>query len=95
MGWDYPVGQSLKDQIERERIFPITILSNLTKSQKSALLTEGVVTCRQLVDHPNWLDRLGLDKAKRAVLKELAALTDLTKLQSWTTASTHKKSPGL
>lgn len=80
MGWDYPVGQSLKDQIERERIFPITILSNLTKSQKSALLTEGVVTCSQLMDQPAWLERLGLDKARKAVLKELESLADVSKL---------------
>ena len=77
MSWDHPRGQALKDLIEKERMFPITILSNLTKSQKSKLLMEGIVTCEQLLKHSDKLDDEGLEKTKRAVLKELEALAEI------------------
>lgn len=77
MSWDHPSGHALKDLIERQRMFPITILSNLSKSQKSKLLMEGIVTCEQLMNQSDKLDQLELGKSKTAVLKELAALADI------------------
>jgi len=80
MSWDHPMGQALKDLIEKERMFPITILSNLTKNQKSKLMMEGIVTCEQLRRHSGKLDEPGLDKTKRMVMKELEALAETREL---------------
>ena len=77
MSWDHPSGHALKDLIERERMYPITILSNLTKSQKSKLLTEGIVTCEQLMNQSDKLDQLDLGKSRTALTKELAALAEI------------------
>lgn len=50
LGWSYPPGNGLKDLISRERIYPITVLSYLTKKEKEMFMDAGVVTCKQLYD---------------------------------------------
>jgi len=75
LSWDYPKNNSLKDLIERERIFPVTTLANLTRKQKNALSQKGIVLCRQLLQHPEELDQLGLTHLKRKkLMEELEAL---------------------
>ena len=75
LSWDYPQGNSLKDLIENQRIFPITTLTELPKSDKQKLLEKGIVLCRQLADNPELIDMLMLkaDK-KRKVLQEVTVL---------------------
>ncbi len=75
LGWDYPEGDALKDIIEREKLFPVTILRHLNKHEKQLLMLEGIVTCIQLWNKPERLNSLGLNKDKlNAVKKELEAL---------------------
>ena len=38
LGWDYPVNESLKDQIDALGLYPITCLTSLTKTEKQRLL---------------------------------------------------------
>lgn len=52
VSWDYPAGKSLKEIIERERLFPISILTELSKSEKQVLMDKGVVLCRQIALMP-------------------------------------------
>lgn len=68
LGWDYPKGNALKDLIEREKIFPITVLNNLTKKQKHLLMEQGVVTCAQLSEKPELFYNLGLSKKKQQLV---------------------------
>lgn len=76
LGWDYPEGNALKDMIEREKIFPVTILKYLNKKEKQQLMEEGIVTCAQLMNEPDRLSQLSLsNKKKNAVLRELEELT--------------------
>lgn len=49
MGWDFPIGNSLKENIEKYHFFPITVLTVLTKKQKAQLLEKRIVLCRQLL----------------------------------------------
>jgi len=72
LAWDYPVGKGLKDIIDREKIYPITVLNSITKAQKQQLMDNGVVICRQIVDEPKVLDRLQLNNRK---LNELLSET--------------------
>lgn len=75
LGWDYPQGQALKDLIEREKMYPITILSGLTVSEKRSLMSRGIVTCDLLHDQVSLLEDLGLSARKRAaVILELESL---------------------
>ncbi|MBN2789467.1 MAG: restriction endonuclease [Candidatus Delongbacteria bacterium] len=64
LGWDYPEGNGLKDIIDRERIYPITILHSLTKSQKELLFNNGIVSCDQIIESPHVLDQLELSILK-------------------------------
>lgn len=70
LGWDYPEDNALKDLIEREKIFPVTILKNLTKEQKHILMEREVVTCDQLSGKPALLKNLGLSKKKQQSVAE-------------------------
>ncbi len=70
LGWDYPIGNGLKDIIERLKIYPITILGQLTKNEKLDLLNQGYVTCSQILNNPKILDSLQLGKTKYDTLEK-------------------------
>ncbi len=73
LAWDYPAGNSLKNRIEKYKLYPITILSGLTKVHKKILLEQNIVTCNQLDDQA--LKRLNLTKNRTTRLKrELAGI---------------------
>ncbi|MDI9613597.1 MAG: ATP-binding protein [Acidobacteriota bacterium] len=72
LSWDYPSGDGLKDWIDRERLYPVTVLHSLTKAQKQDLLGRGVVVCHQLLKDRGALSPFRLDKNKyQALMKEL------------------------
>ncbi|MFB6342646.1 restriction endonuclease [Saccharicrinis sp. FJH62] len=75
LAWDYPYGNSLKELIERLKIYPVTILHSLTLKEKQLLLEKDIVTCEQLNHQIDILSELNLTRAKyRLVLKELTDL---------------------
>ena len=77
VSWDYPKGNSLKDKINKYRLFPITTLATLTKSEKSVLLAKGVVLCREICNNPQILTEVGIDKRKhKKILKSAKELSD-------------------
>jgi Holliday junction resolvase-like predicted endonuclease len=51
--WGYPKGEGIMDLIEHTGLHPITILEDLSSSDKLRLLQSGVVSCRQLKDEAN------------------------------------------
>lgn len=72
LAWDYPVGNGLKDLIDKVKIYPITILSQLLKKQKQILLDKGIVSCLQLLDQIQLLDEMEISPRKqKALIKEL------------------------
>lgn len=75
LSWDYPSGNGLKDIIDREKIYPITVLHKLTKNQKQHLMEQGIVICRQLIEKPEVLDEFQLSsKQYRDLMEELEEL---------------------
>ena len=75
LSWDYPAGNGLKEIIDRERIFPITVLSRLTNLEKQMLMERNIVICRQLVQEPDALDFAGLQpRRKQQILDEVKGL---------------------
>lgn len=70
MGWDYPYDASLKLIIQREKLYPITILTNLTNDDKKHILSRGIVTCVQLQENPGILDRMDIPSRRRRYLYE-------------------------
>ncbi len=75
LSWDYPVGNGLKDIIDREKIFPITVLTKLSTQDKQRLMGQGIVTCRQILETPGTLESLGIEMINRE--KILAEIKNL------------------
>lgn len=72
MSWDYPQHHSLKDKIEQFRLFPVTVLTHLTKTEKQLLLSKNIVLCKQVIQNLSILDLFELTIAKRnKLIKEL------------------------
>lgn len=77
LSWDYPEGNSLKQQIEREEIHPITCLTSLKNPQKKKLLEQNVVLCHEIFENPGRLKDIGLkDPQINRVVKEVTQLID-------------------
>lgn len=75
MSWDYPAGNSLKEFIDREHIFPITVLTKLTLKDKQMLMDKGFVICRQIMENQDVLEKIGMDiKKQHTVLREIRSL---------------------
>ena len=71
LSWNYPKENSLQERVERVRLFPITVLTSLSKGQKQELLVRGVILCRELVDKRNILRSIGVSSRKvELVIKE-------------------------
>ena len=78
LGWDYPEKNGLKEIIEKERMYPVTVLTKLTKKEKQQLVEKGIVTCMQLMDELSVLDSIGLrGNRSTALLRELNDITSL------------------
>ncbi len=68
MSWDYPQGNGLKENLEKYRIYPITVLSNITKTEMEYLLDHDIVTCSQLLNKLMSNEKLNLNAAKQSSL---------------------------
>ncbi len=78
LSWDHPKGEALKDRIDRNRLYPITVSVLLSSKEKHFLLDREVVLGRQLLKAPYLLDHLGLsDNRKTRVLEEFTSLCHL------------------
>jgi len=64
LSWNYPRSLSLQDHIERKKLYPITVLTDLTTAQKQKLLSEGVILCSDIVGKPHILNNLHLSGRK-------------------------------
>ncbi|QED37140.1 ATPase [Antarcticibacterium arcticum] len=62
--WDYPLDNGLKDRIDKAGLHPLTALTTLTKAEKTKLLDEGIVLCKELHESPSFLDKIGIDKTR-------------------------------
>jgi len=79
ISWSFPEKNSLKDMIEKHNIFPVTVLTQLTKKNKEYLLENGIVLCRQLQKNPDILNAFSLkEKKKQNILKEVNDLVVMT-----------------
>lgn len=75
MSWDYPAGSSLKEFIDEEHIFPITVLTKITHSDKQKLMEKGIVICRQLLEQKNAFESIGMDIHKQQLaIREIRSL---------------------
>ncbi|MFH2020582.1 MAG: ATP cone domain-containing protein [archaeon] len=62
ISWDYPKGQGIKDIVDKKGLYPITVLTTLSKHEKTMLMKKGIL----LVKDINEKD------VKPAVMKEVS-----------------------
>jgi len=80
LSWNYPSGNSLKDKIDTYHIYPITVLTTLTLSEKDKLLMQNIITARDLLANKEWLNKIGLSQNRiNNVLKEANQLCNFLK----------------
>lgn len=60
LGWGYPDGNSLFDQMSRTGIYPVTALTTLNRSEKRLLIERGVIAVDQVTKDRRELDLLHL-----------------------------------
>ncbi|CAM4018787.1 restriction endonuclease [Gillisia hiemivivida] len=77
--WDYPMGNGLKDRIDKSGLHPLTALTTITKAEKTKLLDKGIVLCDELQENPALLEQIGIDKKRhKKILEDAEALCKST-----------------
>ena len=72
IGWDYPEKGNLQDLILETGVHPLTFLSTLTSRDKTDLLGQGIVMCRDLKKDDAPLRALGFSDEKiKSVTREI------------------------
>lgn len=64
IGWSYPNEGNLLSMIQETGVYPITVLSSLSRKEKGKLLMDGVALCRSVAQDPESLLRAGISKSK-------------------------------
>lgn len=59
ISWSHPDGESLQSLIEETGLHPITCLTTIPKREKTILVNQGVVLCRDVKRDPKILEELG------------------------------------
>lgn len=75
VSWDFPRQGSLKDLIDQAGLYPITVLSSLSRAEKAKLLVANIVLCRELLNSTILADTLQLSTRRhKAVITEIKDL---------------------
>jgi hypothetical protein len=64
LGWSFPRQESLADMIRATGVYPITVLTSLTRAEKLRLLASGVNLCHTVMSDPSALEKIGLSGKK-------------------------------
>ncbi|MDG1572449.1 restriction endonuclease [Robiginitalea sp. M366] len=79
LSWNHPRRASLKDRIDRHRLYPITVSMLLSSREKAFLLEREIVLGRELLKAPYFLDHLGVSRERKArILEEFSELCQQT-----------------
>lgn len=78
IGWHYPENNSLEHLIEQYNLHPLTCLTTLNDAQKQQLLDQGLILCKDIVDHQTALQQIGLNESGvNQVIQETKELCQL------------------
>ena len=78
--WDYPEGNGLRERIDKSGMHPITALTTLTKFEKTQLMDNGVVICKELLENPILLEQIGIGEGRlKNILADLEELCNTEK----------------
>ena len=75
MSFDYPDGMSLQDKIIEYDLYPVTILTTLSKEEKKRLIEKDIILCKTLHKESHILIEMGIDSERvYSVLEEVSTL---------------------
>jgi len=79
LGWSYPKEGNLSDLITETGLYPITVLTSISRKEEAALLAGQVTLCRDIAKDPEALTRAGIAKRKHSeIVAESARLCGLS-----------------
>ncbi len=70
ISWSKPEKNSLIHFIETYDLYPLTVIPDLSKREVSELLAHGVVMCKDLKEHKEVMNKIGIRKRKQALILE-------------------------
>ena len=73
LSWDYPKKGNLQEMIEKTKLYPVTVLQTLAEREKRALLEQGTVLCRDVIDNNAILRSAGVPQKKAGTVMEESA----------------------
>lgn len=78
MSWRYPSGESLAELIDETGLHPMTAVTSLTRHHKDALVAQGIILCKDLLERPDALARAGAHgRRMEHILAEARAIVEL------------------
>lgn len=69
LSWDYPLGNGIKDLVNRFNSYPITCLTTLTSAEKEILLLQDILTVYDLLHHEKSFEKLKLSETRMKNVK--------------------------
>jgi len=72
VSWSYPEHVGLRDLVEKEKLYPVTILSSLSHVQKQTLLDSHIVLVKDICKNKEILDILRLQPDKKSQIRKEA-----------------------
>ncbi len=64
ISWDYPAKGNLRQLIDSSGFHPITTMQSITKKEKSFLMDNRVILCRQINDQTTLLKKIGINSKR-------------------------------
>ncbi|MGO1729419.1 MAG: restriction endonuclease [Flavobacteriaceae bacterium] len=78
LSWNYPHENGLKHNIDRFALYPITVLTTLTKHEKKCIIENDTILTKELYAAPHLFDKIGISKIrKKRILNEIKRLCNL------------------
>lgn len=78
LSWDYPAGNSIRDIVSTNKLYPITTLTFLSQLNKQELLNQGIIMVSDICKNTQLLESLNLShQEKEKVLKEAQTVCSL------------------
>ncbi len=76
LAWNYPDNESLQDFVERPKMYPVTIMTDLTTEEKRRLIDNDIVLASDLIKIPEdeFVTKYMIDKQRVAEIKKSASL---------------------
>jgi hypothetical protein len=64
LGWSYPLGAGLLEEMFDTKVYPVTTLTTLSHSQKRLLVDQGTIAVDDIIKNPSVLDILRISPSK-------------------------------